>query len=83
MRLDRYIGEEPKFRVQRRQPDGSYKEVEPFDYFVLALKDYHTTAALGAYAASAAVFGKDVELGEDVRRLQGEAVARPDRKMPD
>lgn len=83
MRLDRYVGEEPKFRVLRRQPDGSYKEVEPFDYFVLALKDHHTAAALGSYAASAAVIGKDADLAADVKRLQGESLSWPGRKMPD
>lgn len=78
MRLDRYIGEQPKFKVMRRQPDGSYQEMPPFDYFVLALKDQFTPAALEAYANQARAFG-DLELNEDVRRLMHEALERPDR----
>jgi hypothetical protein len=82
MRLDRYIGEEPKFRVQRRQPDGTYKEVPAFDYFVLALKDTITPAALSAYADRARALG-DHELSQDIARLAEEARRRADAKMPD
>lgn len=82
MRLDRYIGKEPKFRVQRRQPDGTYKEVPAFDYFVLALKGAMTPAALSAYADRALTFG-DQELSVDMVRLAEEARQRSDRKMPD
>lgn len=82
MRLDRYIGEEPKFRVQRRQPDGSYKEVPAFDYFVLALKDRFAVDALSAYAA-AAERAHEFETANDVARLTDEARARPDQKIPD
>ncbi|MGU3658441.1 hypothetical protein [Methylobacterium fujisawaense] len=82
MRLDRYTGEEPKFRVQRRQPDGTYKEVPAFDYFVLALKDRLTPAALSAYAERARTFGDD-ELSQDIVRLAEEARQRADAKMPD
>lgn len=82
MRLDRYIGEQPKFKVMRRQPNGSYAEVSAFDYFVLALKDRHTPQALDAYADSAREAG-DTELAGDVERLALEACERPDRKFPD
>jgi hypothetical protein len=82
MRLDRYIGEEPKFKVLRRQPDGSYQEVPAFDYFVLALKDANTSTALDAYATAASV-NRDDELAADVWRLADEARMRDDRKLPD
>lgn len=82
MRLDRYIGEEPKFKVLRRQPDGSYKEMPAFDYFVLALKDQYTPQALTEYALRAEAAG-DAELARDVVRLAQEAKTRPDRKKPD
>lgn len=82
MRLDRYIGEQPKFRVLRRQSDGSYKEVPAFDYFVLALKDRFVPDALSAYAA-AAERSHEFETANDVARLADEARSRPDQKIPD
>lgn len=82
MRLDHYTGQEPKFKVLRRQDDGSYKEVPPFDYFVLALKDMNTFGALIAYAHDALKHG-DRELYNDVMQLSGEARNRTDRKLPD
>lgn len=82
MRLDRYIGEPAKFKVLRRQPDGSYKEMPPFDYFVLALKDRFTPSALLGYSNAARQHG-DKELVADVERMTKEAEARSDRKYPD
>lgn len=82
MRLDRYIGEEPKFKVQRRQPDGTYKDVPPFDYFVLALKDEFARYALSAYG-EAAHYAGDAELADDIARLHHEAISRSDSKRPD
>lgn len=82
MRLDRYTGNQPKFKVLRRQVSGHYTEVDPFEYFVLALKDVNTVMALEGYARSAANQG-DGELCDDVNRLAHEASLRPDRKRPD
>ena len=97
MRLDRYIGEKPKFLVFRRidglahedekgvivADDGTlYREVPAFDYFVLALKDWFTPTALIEYAQAARHSG-DHALAADVMRLAGEASRRPDRKIPD
>lgn len=82
MRLDRYVGDEPKFRVLRRQDDGSYNEVPAFDYFVLALKDINTPPALKAYMNSARTSG-DAELAIDIERLMYASAARTDCKKPD
>jgi len=82
MRLNRYTGGDEKFKVMRLQPDGSYKEMPAFDYFVVALKDWNAVPALSAYADSAGVTG-DYELRDDMRRLTREAANRPDRKYPD
>jgi hypothetical protein len=82
MRLDRYAGEEPKFKILRRQPDGSYVEVPAFDYFVLALKDKYAHEAIRVYA-SEAFKDRNLEYGYDVARLHLEAMSRDDIKTPD
>lgn len=82
MRLDRYSGQEPRFRVQRRQEDGTYRDVNPWDCFVLKRKDMNAVPALEAYALSADDLG-DEDLAADVTRLASEWGASKDAKVPD
>lgn len=97
MRLDRYIGEKPKFQVFRRvdstndvprgertyEFDGAlYRRMPAVDYFVMALKDVFVPPALSAYAA-AAERAHEFETANDVARLSHEARMRPDQGTPD
>jgi MoxR-like ATPase len=97
MRLDRYIGEKPKFQVFRRVdhtndvPEGErtyefdgalYRRMPAFDYFVMALKDVFVPPALREYAIVAKSHGQ-TETAQDVFRLVDEARSRSDRKIPD
>jgi hypothetical protein len=82
-RLDRYDGQEPKYKVLRRMDDASYKEVDPpSEHFVLKLRDLHAAAALEAYARSATYYGQH-QLAADVKKLADEARTRGDLKLPD
>ena len=81
MRLDRYTGQEPKFKVLRRQPDGTYSEVPAFDCFVMKRQDINTPDGLMAYADAALRHG-DQELNADMMRLAYEWLEGP-HKQPD
>jgi hypothetical protein len=59
---------------------------DPEEFFVLKLKDYHTAAALRAYAASVmrgAENDDEREYGREVDALAARAEVMPNRKWPD
>ncbi len=84
MRLDRFSGQAPKYRVLRRldetpaQKDEveileryghAYREVEPYECFVLKRGDINAPAAIKAYAESVLSTSGDIQYYNDLMRM--------------